>query len=225
MVALKKITIDENEKLVLYRGCEQGKFEGRVIEGMVKKGHAKYWGTGGCGRSWSWTFCTYHPGFAMWYSQNRSTEYVKNRILWEGTILSRHPLIMAIEINGKKYGNRLYQGDGIGIRGPIGLEDITVLFGAHIDKLEKIPLNFVDIYGRKGDLNPTRWREKIEEMRETSKKDIFSKTDLVDRMIAEEEDTIKKLAWPFYRTRLGKYTNSELMRIRKALEILKTKLR
>ncbi len=140
---LQKISYEQIpwiEEGKLYRGTFQSAFELSVLK-QLKKGF-QYFG-----------FLDSHEGEmsstsknwddAVHYSIMRNPEYCVN-LRWSDREpswpFSRYPLVM--EINAEKYKDRLYAGlewpNEVVIKGPISLEDITILFASNINKLREI---------------------------------------------------------------------------------------
>lgn len=130
----------------LYRGNSQSNFEYKVFESLKKRERPNYWGC----------LDTFDRGND---DKNRITFY--DRIYMGGIYhLGRHldhlresrdypepfsnfPLFM--EIDASRYKDRIFlstKGEGLVIKGPISIDDITVLFSTHINLLdERMPKN------------------------------------------------------------------------------------
>lgn len=64
---------------------------------------------------------------------------------------TRYPLIM--EVDAEKYADNIWreEGDGITIRGPISLNDITILFSSHINRIHQLHIEEPSLLNWLGD--------------------------------------------------------------------------
>lgn len=132
---------------VLFRATFQSYFESRILQSIVGGRGASY-----SANSRESTCCTPYLLTAAGYATTRSFEttpikpippLVKRRKdVNLHRPFSKHTLLIGVQAEPYKY--RLFVEDGsldaIQIQGPIQLEDITILYSSHIDRIDELPL-------------------------------------------------------------------------------------
>ncbi len=206
-------------KRFLYRGNSQGKFEMHVLLSMLEDDKPSYFGLNDIEYG-KITFCSILYDDPFHYAKDWVEKFSPhNRI----PPFSNFPITM--EINAENYKDKLCvstEGEGGIIRGPVDMNDITVLYSLHIDRTEeRSPFN--DELTRNVLNGKTELEASFGTESPFGKPDI-DREDLLDRYEKECDVILKKLYSFTCMSKPG--TKEERMRLLKDyLNVLRGKLR
>lgn len=187
----------------LYRGHSQGMFEYRVLESVLRYMRPSYWGYNkdDNGRI---TFCETRYNDGLFYAGYWAKRYDLNHL----RSFTHFPIIF--EINAEKYKKRMYkstEGEGIVIKGPIDLKDITILYALGVDILEQRYSALAAASKDSATQEETRISTEILKSIKDSKRKIesacaggeFSTESLVSRFEKDRENVLEELCGSFWR--------------------------
>ncbi len=146
----------------LYRGTLQSYFESMVLRSIAKGEGRHYYGQQANYERPCRTYFGTHLFDAAVILHDRHPDYHSNIPCVDGRPhnwpFTQYPLVM--EVDAEKYRDDLFkeEDDRLTIGGPIALDDITILFSSHINRIQNRPdiqlvNNFIKMYGLSADKN------------------------------------------------------------------------
>jgi hypothetical protein len=203
----------------LYRGNSQKMFERRVIESMMDS-EPTYWGTEN--EQGKLTFCSPEYLGALSYADYWLNKHEYDFELEKSNRFPHtfYPLMM--EIKAENYKDRIYRsttGEGLAIRGPINLDDITILYSTQIDK-------YMESHPSHQDLPKDGYLQKFKDALDKSiSSKGMEKDDLLDAYAkSPDEVTGLMLFWYHGRDR-SRAKPEQIEAIARSMETLRAKLR
>jgi len=142
LMKLDYASIDWEKPGKLYRADNQGWFEHQVLRDFVESGVPTYWplkDVHGSGKKITACGATLFEALLF-------AKYRLDRTERGDESFSRFPMIM--EIDAQAYRDELYlstRGEGIFIGVPVHVDDISIIFGTHIDELPRNKSNVIQI--------------------------------------------------------------------------------
>jgi hypothetical protein len=202
----------------LYRGNTQKIFESRLIETTLE-GNPTYWGT--VDNHEKITFCSavYHD--SLFYTNHWLTKF--DEAEYEAERSFPHAFFpLAMEINAENYQDRIYKstaGEGLIIKGPISLDDITILYSTRIDRLiERQPRKDVE----KERKNFASQKQAFEKMLETRG---ITRNDLLDAYDKNPRQVTNFILYFYYHVNPANANHHHLTNVQKNLANLRAMLR
>jgi hypothetical protein len=210
------------EKGHFYRGDLQERFEKRILFSMVNGEKPAYWGYDDH-KERKITFCSNRYTDSFFYVERLAEKYPVNY----DDLFTYFPIIMDIDLN--KHKERLYasaNGEGLIIKGPIDIDDITILYSSHINILEKNAPKFSDEMHRSMLIDI----EGLESIHERGSplvgiKPDFSREDLLEKYEKNSEELLSMLRYRAFGPRYTPYTDEQTQLLRNYMEVLRGKLR
>jgi len=206
------------KKGTLYRGNSQKMLERRVIDTMMDK-KPFYWGTEN--EQGKLTFCSPKYYDSLFYSEYWLSQY--NDFEYENTCKfphAFHPIMM--EINASNYKGRIYRstgGEGLVIKGPISLDDITILYSTHIDK-------FMEQFPSRDDVARTKHLKRIKDAFEKSMSAKgIQKDDMLESYGKCPDEVIGYLLYFYHELDRSNAGPEHFEAIARSMEALRAKLR